>query len=95
VVSNVHSNQVTGALPENSFYAPNKEEIEEIMKGSESKKHVSGVQGYAEKVVRSILGSNPPARVFAGNASRLMWVFATFGWHTIWVCIWLEMIYTG
>jgi hypothetical protein len=91
VETNIHNNQLSSPLPEDSVYSPAKKDIEEIMAGSVSKRFLAPVQGVAEKIVRNALSRYPSVRIFAGDKATTMWALNASGLRRItvsffWCC---------
>jgi hypothetical protein len=45
------------------------------------------VRVYAENVVDNVLKNRPTPRQWTGGSVNIMWVFSTFLWATVWVCV--------
>ena len=78
------ANLPTVTLPETSVYAPAKENIEFALKGGVVEGSRVDVDVFAEKVVKNALKKRPETHLVLGGSATLLWVLATFLWHTIW-----------
>jgi 1-acylglycerone phosphate reductase len=61
-------------LPEESIYAPTKEEIESVMRGENTRGMVVGAEVWAKDVARSLMKKKPKAVIWAG-----------WGWWVAWL----------
>lgn len=89
VTGGVHSrffeNQPSITLPDNSYYAPAREEIEFAAGGGVVDSSKMNVDTYAGRVVKNALKRNPTTHQYAGGNSTMMWIILTFVWRPIWV----------
>ncbi|KAL3419754.1 short chain dehydrogenase [Phlyctema vagabunda] len=76
-------NQPPVTLPNDSYYAAAREEIEFAAEGGVVKSMAVDVDRYAEKVVRNALKKNPSTRQHAGGGATLMWLVFVLIWHRI------------
>ncbi|KUJ24679.1 NAD(P)-binding protein [Mollisia scopiformis] len=83
IKSNMNDNNVKAAIGPESFYYPNKTEIERIIRGEVSLKHQTSRELFAAKVAKHILSKNPSAQLLAGEKSTSMWLLSKVG-GTIW-----------
>jgi 1-acylglycerone phosphate reductase len=70
------SDSGTFHLPDDSLYAPGREQVEKFMRSDVDIKR-SRPEDWAEKVVRDLSQTNPPRHVWRGSQASLIWL-ATF-----------------
>lgn len=83
IVTNFYDNSVTTGtqLPPDSIYVPLGAEIEAGVKGGRAKElQGTPVDAYARTVVAKTLRSSPPATVWRGSMSTLVWLAQRLGW---------------
>ena len=66
-------------LPKGSLYEPAREEVEKTMDGSGTESTRVDAAPWAEKVVKDLLRTQVPLRVWSGGWATLVWLMVTFG----------------
>ena len=79
VKSNIVATLAEWKLPRGSLYEPGREEVEKTMNGTATESTRVDTAPWAEKVVRDLLRTKAPLRVWSGGWATLVWLMTTFG----------------
>src|SRR5277367_3272680 len=78
-VANMKSNHGSSLkIPENSIYAPAREELEHAMSGGSSESRMVDADVWAKAVVTDLTRKSPPTVIWRGGSATLVWVAKTF-----------------
>ena len=77
VKSNIMKNATRpGIVPENTLYPTYTSQILNLASGTQTDKHITPAQEFAEKVARGTMMKDPPRFMLIGRGSMLFWLLS-------------------
>ena len=69
-------------LPQNSLYAPAKDEIEASMRWGKPQNEKMATESYAAAVVNNAMKKRPKKHIWIGGSTGIVWMVSTFLWRS-------------